>query len=173
MSSERAEGIPLSAIHINLTEPSITFEADNKPVAKLIFSSGTIYFNTPKEAIEEQAQPQEGPEQQAQQELELPVEREKTVTLTGRLKTKPKQGKVDRSGHPTAYARFTAHVEGEEGPHNFFASFHRAAANVALNLNKEAQITVEGYPHLNEDQKRTDTFSIIRIISYPGRPQRR
>ena len=77
----------------------------------------------------ESAEPSQSPDSE---------ERESTVTLTGRLKAKLREGKLDRSGHPTAYARFAAHAQGEDGPHVFMATFHRGAANQPLNLNKEA-----------------------------------
>jgi hypothetical protein len=166
MPKEQEADVPLSAIHINLSERSITFEADDKPVAKLTFSSGTIYFNTPKENDDLPATAQELPQTPADQE------KEKTITLTGKLLTKPKEGRKDRSNKPTAYARFAAHEEGQEGAHIYLASFHRAAANIALNLNKDVQITVNGYPHLSEDAKRMDTLSVINIIQYPGKLQR-
>lgn len=170
---QETRGVPISSIHINLAERSITLEAENEAVAKLIFSSGTIYFNPPKEALEEQVQSQESPEQENEPELELSLEREKTVTFTGRLKGKPRQGKADRSGHPTAYARFAAHEEGREGAHIFLATFHRGAANIALNLSKEAQVTVEGYHHHSDDAKRMDTLSVVRFVRYPSGGHRR
>ncbi|GEM_PF-2459365 len=174
---EKAEGLPLSAIHIDLAEGSITLEAENKPVAKLVFSSGTIYFNSPEQKGEGPAVPEEIPQSDyAQEPKQIPSEqeaqeKEKTVTLTGKLKTKPKQGRIDNSGYPTAYAKFAAHEEGDERSHIYLASFYRATANIALNLNRESQITVQGYPHLREDPKKMDTFSVVRILNYPGRRQ--
>ncbi len=95
------------------------------------------------------------------------------MTLSGKLKAKPKEGKPDRSGKPTAYARFSAHVEGEKEPHDFLATFHRHTTKIALTLSKDSQITVDGYPHPGNSEKRLDTFSVINIIQYPdkGRSQ--
>jgi hypothetical protein len=97
-------------------------------------------------------------------------EREKTITLSGKLKSQPKPGKPDRSGKPTAYADFAAHVTGEETAHDYVATFHRHTRQIALTLAKEAQITVNGYPHPSSSEKRKDTFSVVNIVEYPGRP---
>lgn len=86
-----------------------------------------------------------------------------TVTLTGRLTTKPKPGRPDRSGNRTAYARFAAHAEGEQA-HDYIATFHRQTAQLALSLARGAQVTVEGYPHASGSEKRMDTLSVFRII---------
>jgi hypothetical protein len=91
-------------------------------------------------------------------------EREKTITLTGKLKSQPKPGKPDRSGKPTAYADFAAHVEGEKAAHYYVATFHRHTKDIALKLPKEAQITVNDYP------QRKDTFSVVNVVDYPGKP---
>lgn len=42
---------------------------------------------------------------------------------------------------------FAAHVEGEQGPHDLIASFHRHTARIALGLGRDGQITVEAYAH--------------------------
>jgi hypothetical protein len=97
-------------------------------------------------------------------------EREKTITLTGKLKSKPQPGKNDRNGKPTAYADFAAHVEGEEKAHDFVATFHRHTRGIALKLPKEAQMTVNGYPHPSNSARRKDTFSVVNILDYPGKP---
>lgn len=170
MSREQEE-IPIFAIHFNLTDRSLEFEDEDGKAIKLAFpSSGTIYFTRPdndKEALEEQTPIQEAPGLQSQQEPQLPVERGKTSTFTGKLMTKPKQGRIDGSGHPTAWARFAAHVEGEKKAHIFMATFHRAAANAALNLNKDDQIIVDGYPHKSTNPKRSDTLSVVHVVSVP------
>ncbi len=167
MTREREE-ISIFAIHFNIKERSLEFEDENGEMTKLTFpSSGTIYFTRPQDPTKEQVPPVEHPAQQDQPELTLAVEREKTTTFTGKLKTKPKQGRVDGSGHPTAWARFAAHVEGEKDAHVFSATFHRAAAKAALNLNKEDQIVVDGYPHIYNNPKRLDTLSVVHVVSYP------
>jgi hypothetical protein len=99
-----------------------------------------------------------------------PQEREKTITLSGKLKSKPQPGKNDRSNKPTAYADFAAHVEGEKDAHYYIATFYRHTRGIALKLPKEAQITVTGYPHPSNPARRKDTFSIVNILDHPGKP---
>ncbi len=158
-------GVPLKAIHINLTDRSIEFESEQGTVAKLTFGKEGIIFNaaalelsTPSEALQSPSQEDQGKQ-----------EKEATITLTGRLKNKPKQGRADRSGNPTAYARFAAHIGDEEGPHDYIATFHRHTARIALGLPRDAQVTVEGYPHPSGSEKRLDTFSVINLVWYPGK----
>ena len=101
-------------------------------------------------------------------------EREKPVTLQGRLKSKPKQGRPDRTGKPTAWARFAAHEEGQEQAHMYSTTFHRHTADMALGLEKGNQLTVQGYPHESDDPegKRMDTLSVINLLDYPGKPEK-
>jgi hypothetical protein len=172
-------GIPFTDIHINLTDQTITLKKEDEIVATLVFegklpAAGVIFFGS---------QPQGLLDSPFDEEPEIPLsstspasaseaakEREKTVTLTGKLKSQPKPGRNDRSGNPTAYADFAAHVEGEEKAHYHKATFHRYTRQIALTLPKEAQITVTGYPHPRESDKSTDTFSVVRIVDYPGKP---
>lgn len=102
---------------------------------------------------------------------EATSEKEHTVTLTGRLKSTPKPGRTDRSGKPTAWARVAVHDEGQDEPHLYLATFHRHTAPIALGLKAGAQITVEGYPHVSTDPKRSDTLSVITMPQYPGKPR--
>ena len=94
---------------------------------------------------------------------------QRTVTLTGRLKANPRPGRADRNGNATAYARFSAHVEGEDQAHDYVCTFHRHTAPIALRLRNEDQITIEGYPHPSGTPQRLDTFSVINVPSYPAR----
>ncbi len=98
-------------------------------------------------------------------------EAQKTVTMSGRLKTAPRPGRPDRSGNATTYARFAAHVDGEDDAHDYVATFHRHTAPLALRLRKEDQITVEGYPHQSSGERRLDTFSVVNLVRYPGVPE--
>jgi hypothetical protein len=169
-------GIPFTDIHINLTEQTITLKKEDEVVATLIFegklpAAGVVFFPGQQQAL---------PDNPFDEDVETPAspaaasdaakEREKTATLTGRLKSKPQPGKNDRSGKPTAYADFAAHVEGEEKAHNYKATFHRRTRDIALKLPVEAQITVFGYPHPRSSPRSTDTFSVVNIVDYPGKP---
>jgi hypothetical protein len=173
-------GIPFTDIHINLTDQTITLKKDEEVVATLVFegklpAAGVIFFGSKPHALLDSP---------FDEEVEIPVspaplsgslpaaakEREKTITLTGKLKSQPKLGKLDRSGKPTAYAEFAAHVEGEKAAHSFVATFHRHTREIALKLPTEAPITVTGYPHPSTTPKRKDTFSVVNIVDYPGKP---
>jgi hypothetical protein len=166
-------GIPFTDIHINLTDQTITLKKENEVVATLVFAGklpteGIIFLGNQTPAL------LESPFDEA---VETPVspaspakEREKTITLSGKLKSLPKPGKLDRSGKPTAYADFAAHVEGEKGAHDYVATFHRHTRQIALTLPKEAPITVNGYPHSSNSPRRKDTFSVVNIVEYPGKP---
>jgi hypothetical protein len=166
-------GIPFTDIHINLTDQTITLEKDEEVVATLVFAGklpaeGIIFFPNKLKVLSDSP---------FDEDVEAPVsptipakEREKTIALTGKLKSQPKAGKPDRSGKPTAYADFAAHVEGEKDAHYYVATFHRHTRDIAAKLPKEAQITVTGYPHPSTSAKRKDTFSVVNIVEYPGKP---
>ena len=149
----------VTAIHLNVIERSVTFDVEGKPAAKLTLASYGLTLETLLPPLESETVPLE--------------EAQHTVSLTGRLTTKPREGKADRSGHSTAYARFAAHEPDRQGPHDYIASFHRHTVRIALGLPRDAQITVEGYPHPSQDEKRLDTFSVINLVSYPGKPEKR
>jgi hypothetical protein len=169
-------GIPFTDIHINLADQTITLKKEEEVVATLVFAgklpaSGVIFFGNQKPALEDSP---------FTEDAETPVsptspakEKEKPITLSGKLKSLPKPGKPDRSGKPTAFADFAAHVDGEDKAHDFVATFHRHTRDIAAKLSTEAQITVTGYPHPSNTPKRKDTFSVVNIVEYPGKPPAR
>src|SRR3990172_4097015 len=113
MSVENNENpLALSAIHIDLKERSITFEAENKTVAKLaLAASGTLYFHSVDQARAEEPALADPPETKATPAVQ---ERHPTITVTGRLKTKPREGNPDARGNRTVFARLAVHQEGEQ-----------------------------------------------------------
>lgn len=169
-------GIPFTDIHINLTDQTITLKKEEEVVATLVFAgklpaAGVIFFGNQPQALldspfDSEAEVSVSPTSAS----DAAKEREKTVTLSGKLKSKPQAGKNDRSGKPTAYADFAAHVEGEKNAHDYIATFHRHTRQIALKLPPEAQITVNGYPHPSNKATRKDTFSVVNIVEYPGKP---
>jgi hypothetical protein len=171
-------GIPFTDIHINLKDQTIVLKKEEEVVATLIFegklpAEGVIFF--PNQLPTLPAGAAESVPQAIEPVSPAPAstaakEREKTITLSGKLKSQPKPGKPDRSGKPTAYADFAAHVEGEEEAHYYVATFHRHTRDIASKFPKEAQITVTGYPHPSNSPKRKDTFSVVNIVEYPGKP---
>jgi hypothetical protein len=170
-------GIPFTDIHINLTDQTITLKKEDETLATLVFegklpAEGVIFFPSQLQTLPASGDvlPQAIEPVSPASASDAAKEREKTITLTGKLKSQPKPGKPDRSGKPTAYADFAAHVEGEEKAHDYVATFHRHTRGIALKLPKEAQITVNGYPHLSNSAKRKDTFSVVNLLDYPGKP---
>jgi hypothetical protein len=161
----------LSGIRVDLKDRSVTFETENKPVAKIAIAPEGVVF----EILRADAAPSVPPSIARE---EAPAasrsEREKTVSLTGRLKSQPKEGKADSRGNPTAWARLAVHEEGREDAHLYLATFHRHTAPIALTLPREVQITVEGYPHPSSDPAgtRLDTLSVIKLVNYPGKPEK-
>jgi hypothetical protein len=173
-------GIRFTDIHINLTDQTIILKKDKEVVATLIFegklpAEGVIFFPRQGQTLPAGAEPvpvaiEPVPPASPATASDGAKEREKTITLSGKLKSQPKPGKLDRSGKPTAYADFAAHVKGEKEAHYYVATFHRHTRNIASKLPKEAQITVMGYPHPSKSPKHKDTFSVVNIVEYPGKP---
>jgi hypothetical protein len=172
-------GIPFTDIHINLTDQTITLKKEEEVVATLVFegklpAAGVIFLGSQPQGLldspfDEEPETSVSPTSPASTS-DAAKEREKTVTLSGKLKSKPQPGKNDRSNKPTAYADFAAHVEGEKDAHYYVATFHRHTRGIALKLPIEAQITVSGYPHPSNKPRRKDTFSVVNILDYPGKP---
>lgn len=153
--------LPVTDIHIDLVERSVTLRARDRLLGKVVFErSGDIFFEPPA--------PLPVPERAADTK-----EKPGTVVLTGKLKSEPRPGKPDRRGNPTAWAAFAAHDEAADETHVYIASFHRHVTSIALAaLNAGDQITAEGYPHIYNDPNRKDTFSVINLLNYPGKPRR-
>lgn len=97
-------------------------------------------------------------------------EKQPTVTVTGKLQTMPRAGNPDAKGRQTAWALVAVHAEGEESPHLYSATFHRQTVKTALGLPKDAQVTIKGYAHPKQGDQRNDTFSVIAVVEYPGKP---
>src|SRR3954467_411423 len=99
---------PLRHIHIDLKELSVVLEAANGQ--QISFNPRLLIqqlLSTPPAELSP-AEPEET--------------KESTVTLSGRLKSVPKEGRPDNSGFPTAWARFAAHEAGSNQAHMLLAS---------------------------------------------------
>lgn len=121
------------------------------------------------------AVPSQTPQERAQsfagsRESRPAKEKQPTVTVTGKLQTTPRQGNPDAKGNPTAWALVAVHIEGDESPHLYSATFHRQTARTALVLPKDAQVTIKGFAHAKQEGQPNDTFSVIAIVDYPGKP---
>ena len=174
MAKEHETGpVSLTAIHIDLKELSITFEAAEDRATRLTFSPRGVLY----EILRLDPATRRGVERlvSAGADASQGREKEPTVTVTGRLKSRPREGRPDARGRPTAWARLAVHEEGRPDAHLYSATFHRHTASIALSLPKDAQITVQGYAHTSDDPtaKRMDTFSVVNIVNYPGKEERR
>ncbi len=146
----------VTGIHLNLVERTLTFDVDGQAAVSLRWASYGLTLESPGIS--------------ATTPGNVLDEAQKTVTLSGRLVNAPRSGRPDRNGNPTSYARFAAHVEGEEQAHDYVCTFHRHTAPIALRLHKDDQVLIEGYPHPSSGARRLDTFSVINLINYPGIP---
>jgi hypothetical protein len=102
-------------------------------------------------------------------------EKNPTLVVPGRLQTKPQDGRPDRQGKPTAWAHLLGHIEGRDGATLLSTSFHGRTREIALALDKGDQITAQGYIHwrrVDAPEDRLSTFSVIHLLSYPGKPHR-
>jgi hypothetical protein len=102
-------------------------------------------------------------------------EKNPTLVVPGRLQTKPQDGRPDRQGKPTAWAHLLGHIEGRADATLLATSFHGRTREIALALDKGDQITAQGYIHWRQadgPEDRLSTFSVIHLISYPGKRQR-
>lgn len=173
MGSERVDSsLLLTSIYIDLQERSITFRADDQATRLTFTPAGILYQALHGAAVTDRSVErlldeleQEAPEAPA-------VEREPTVTLSGKLKSKPRQGRADGRGNPTAWARLATHQEGHREARFYLATFHRHTAEIALSLPVDAALTVQGYIHPSQQQGRMDTLSVVNIVRYPGKPRR-
>jgi hypothetical protein len=179
MPNERQPNdIRLTGIHIDLVDQIVTLEAQDGRRAKLSFGQPTTILgahpplptggDTPDELVADDGdtgwlEPDSLPQESR--------ERQRTLILSGRLRSQPKAGRPDRQGRPTAWARLAVQDEGADQPHLYSATFYRATTAIALGLPRGAQVTLEGYPHAGDlAKKRLDTLAVIALHEYPGKP---
>jgi hypothetical protein len=172
----QSAGVPVKGLLIDLQEPSLTLLSETEVLAKvslsrsgLIFESRFVASAEPAAAPEPSQPPVEVPGPAAS--VESSAEKASTVTLNGRLKSKPREGRPDAQGNPTAWARFAAHEENRDTAHLYSTTFHKHTAPIALGLDTDAPLTVQGYPHIQEDPgaKRMDSLSVINMVDYPSK----
>jgi hypothetical protein len=175
---QAAEGVPVKGLLIDLEKRSLTVLSDTEVLAKVTLSPTGLIFDSgatpPAEAV---AVPEATPPTIAAPatlaNIETSAEKARTATLNGRLKSKPREGRPDAQGKPTAWARFAAHEDDRDTAHIYSTTFHKHTAPIALGLDTDAPLTVQGYPHHNQQDdpgsKRMDTLSVINLIDYPGK----
>ncbi len=144
----------LRAIHIILeaedgTETKLTIEAEGtfSLISQVAALSGARISERSVEKLTEQMDGGTGKEKLA------------PVTLTGRLKTRPKPGKPDGRGNPTAWAMLAVHEEGSPTAKMLSITFHRHTARIATSLPQDAIITADGYLRKSTDPERADSYS--------------
>jgi hypothetical protein len=160
VKEQEYQGLPFTAIRIDLKNKKIAFQSEETTVFRLDFSGDTVLFEGDAVNL--------GETQAAAED----TEQERKVTLTGRIKGKVKEGRADKSGNPTAWSQFAAHVDGHKQPVIYSATFHRQARRIALALKSGDQLTVEGYPHESATPGRWPTLSVFHIPHYEGKPPR-
>lgn len=161
----------LAGIHINLSEQVVTLEGEDGQTAQYSFAPAGVLFAAKQEAQQlpaERAEPAALPA--AESENATRQEKEAKTTLIGRLNGRPQEGRVDRSGKPTAWVRLAAHPVGEEDWGLYLATFHRHTARIALGLASGTPLTVEGYLHPRSSPTRMDSISVVNILDYEGKP---
>ena len=100
-------------------------------------------------------------------------EEEEHIIFTGKLKTKPKEGRRTTKGKPTAWAIFAAHDDEQEEAKIYSTSFTESARNIALSLSQDAQITVKGYPPIPAaEEGRRDRLHVFAILNHPNKRQK-
>ena len=104
------------------------------------------------------------------QEAAAPREKQPALVLPGRLQTTPMEGRPDGREKPTAWARFLAHMDGQEGAMLLSATFHNRTRDIALGLSDGDAITAQGYLHPSRNPERLSTLSVFHLINYPGKP---
>jgi hypothetical protein len=175
MSSEHVgASIPLTAIHIDLRERSISFEADGQTLARLHFIGETVLFEGPPRILPEPPAPASLPEPAVAALEEAGAEPERPVTLVAKLLTRPKFGRADDDAGRTASATVAVQEDGRSDPHLYVATFPRHTVQLARRLRPESHLILEGYPSASTDQRRPlDVFAVTDIIAYPGKPPKR
>jgi hypothetical protein len=174
MAAEQESSLPITRIALDLEQRSLTVSHHERVLARVTLAREGLIFQSPtaNAAPEEMAQPIVDAPAVLPAAVQEQREKEAAVTLEGKLKTKPVNGRPDRSGKPTVVARFAAHVENEEQAHMYFATFHRHTAGLALGLDANVPLTVQGYTHpTSNPEERLDTLSVIHLLDYPGKPQ--
>lgn len=180
----------IQSIHIDLEAQSIETLAHDGIVVRFTFSPEGIFqqllaggslegatrrllsASRPEAEGETKAETDAGVESPAPatEEAAAPREKQPALVLPGKIQTKPMEGRPDGRGKPTAWARFLAHMDGQEGATLLSATFHNRTRDIALGLSDGDAITAQGYLHLSRNAERLSTFSVFHLINYPGKP---
>src|SRR5947209_7274227 len=144
------ESTDATAVRLTLSPQGIVWELIQPPL-----QSPTITTARTVDRLVEATEPEAPAEAQ---------EKEPIQTFTGKIKGQVREGRPDRSGKKTAWARVAVHEEGNDQARMLSCSFHRHTANLALTLPADAQITAQGYLRPSEDASRMDSFHIFNLV---------
>jgi hypothetical protein len=187
---EPPQGEPASLryIQLDLEKLSVTLRGDGENAPALSFSVHPFLAKLMLGPdLAEAAFDQTAPQQQSDRLIELsrpeaasvdapapPNAKEKTpsVSLTGRLKSQPIEGRPTKAGLPQAWAKLAVHEEGKEHAQMYSASFSRGAREIVLKLPKDAQITAEGYIREASEPGKMPAFNAFAVHRYPGKPEK-
>ncbi len=171
---ESIQYFPQRKVVIVAVEGDLIFSLSHTPDG-LVYQQLTGALVTERSVEKLMTDPDEAPRDPHASTERAPATKSPTVVIAGRLQTQPAEGRPDRQGKPTAWARFLGHIPDQEGATLLSTSFHGTAREIALGLPKDAQITAQGYLHLRDDadaqSRRLSSFSVIHLISYPGKPR--
>jgi hypothetical protein len=175
MSSEHepSEPTPVEAIHYYPKTRSLVIEVAGGPLFALVQTPEGIFYELIKAHTRRSVERLE-PEPAAQDAPRPAPAKEKapTTIIPGKLQNQPVEGRPDRHGKPTAYARLLGHLEGEEGATLLSTSFHGKTRDIALVLAPGSRITAQGYLHRSSDPDRLSSFSVVHLLEYPGKVRR-
>jgi hypothetical protein len=154
----------LRALHLDLQELTLTLETiDQTTITLSLTATGVAtQLDTPASANDRDQPTAERSDEDASSGKNL-------ATITGKLKSQPREGRSDGAGNPTAWAKLAAHEEGRDEAHMYSATFHRHTVALALRLEKEMIVTVKGYVRESADPTRMDGLSVFGVINYPGK----
>src|SRR5215210_3975517 len=101
---QESEPVPLKSVHLDLVDWVLTLEG----------ADGRAIRFSPIEALHQLLSKAQLPPPASASEAEQPAESKEnpTSTISGKLKTQPKEGLADSRGRPTATARLAYHQEG-------------------------------------------------------------
>jgi hypothetical protein len=166
MIEQESGPVQLRAIQIDLHERSITLEASDRTAVRLTYSpSGVLYELLGAAASAEDV----ARELRTESGTVATQEKQPTVTVTGKLKSQPRQGEPDQSGNPTAWAKLAVHDEGSDQAKLYSTTFHRHTARLALSLRRDDRVTVTGYTRSSKNPERMDSLSVFAFVAYPGK----
>ncbi len=166
--------ILVRSLHLDLEVKSLTVHTTDESTTRFtIAPQGVIFEHLPGASDRGSSTPQASP---AQQPESAAAERERAITMTGKLKSMPREGRPDSANHPTAWGRFAAHEETPEGvsrAHLYLATFHGETRAIALRLGIGTQLEVKGFPRPAQQQGKLDGFSVVDIVRIGEPPPQR